>query len=247
MKRQRTSSAVNRPYKKPRSTSTKAMVVAPPRYMPLGKPANLYAGRSKEIKAVDVNITQTMNIPGSVTFQLLNGIQTGAAFYNRVGARVEGKSLHIRGYIRNIATGIDDVGRVLVVYDRQPNGAFPNITDVIQARDQTGATSNSGVSPVNLDQRDRITILRDYQVYLPSVTNTAGVLTNGPAHQCNGNPLEFSLFIKLKGLITHFKSSSAPTTIADMNTGAIYLVCLCFNDDGKWRLQCTSRYRFNDL
>ena len=162
MKRTRSSTAVNRPYKKPRTTSRAVVVQAPPtRYLALGKPGTLYAGRSKEIKAVDVNITQSMNIPGSVTFQLLNAVQTGAAFYNRVGARVEGKSLHIRGYIRNISTSTtDDVGRLLVVYDRQPNGAFPNITDVIQARDQTGATSNTGVSPVNLDQRDRIVILR---------------------------------------------------------------------------------------
>lgn len=246
MKRARTSSDVKRPYKKPRP-ATRVMVVAPPRPLPR-KPAGLYAKvNSKEIKAVDVNITQAMNIPGSVTFQLLNGVQAGAAFYNRVGSRIEMKSVHLRGYIRNITTGIDDVGRIMVVYDRQPNGSFPNITDIIQSRDNAGATGNSGIAPVNLDQRDRFVILRDYQVYLPSVTNTAGVLTNGPAHQCNGNPLEFSIFIKLKGLITHYKSTTNPAVIGDINTGGLYAICLSFNDDGKWRSQFTSRLRFDDL
>jgi len=157
------------------------------------------------------------------------------------------KSLHLRGYIRNMSTCIDDVGRILVVYDRQPNQAFPNMADLIQSRDQTGATANTGVSPINLDQRDRFIMLRDYQVYLPAVTNTAGVLTNGLGYQANGNPHEFSMFIKLKGLLTHYKSSSNPTTIGDISSGGLYVLCLCFNDDNKWRCQFTGRLRFDDM
>lgn len=247
MKRQRsgTTKGARAPYKKPRTTAN-AVVMVPQKQLVLRRPASL-TSHSREIKAIDVNVTASMAIPGSITFNLLNGVQAGAAFYNRVGSRIEMKSVHIRGYIRNMTTCIDDVARFLVVYDRQPNGAFPNITDIIQSRDQQGATANTGVSPINLDQRDRFVILRDYQVYLPSVTNTAGVLTNGPAHQCNGNPLEFSMFIKLKGLVTHYKSSSNPTTVADINTGGLYALCLCFNDDSKWRCQFSSRLRFDDM
>ena len=68
--------------------------------------------------------------------------------------------------------------RLLVVYDKQPNGALPTYATVMQTRDNAGAASNTAFSDPNFDNKERFTILRDTTFVLPSVTNTVGVLTN---------------------------------------------------------------------
>ena len=67
---------------------------------------------------------------------------------------------------------------MLVVYDKQPNGALPTYATVMQTRDNAGAASNTAFSDPNFDNKERFTILRDTTFVLPSVTNTVGVLTN---------------------------------------------------------------------
>lgn len=204
-----------------------------------------------EIKAIDIaSTTYAFQLVGTPpTFTLLNGVQVGAGFFNRVGSRIEMKNIHIRGIIENIATSISSYGRMLIVYDRQPNGAAPAITEVLQSRDQTGTAATSSQSEINLDQRDRFVILRDKQWYLPPVTNTANVLTNGPTYPAgeSENTWEINEFIKMKGLVTHYKSSSNPTTIADINTGAVYLLFIQNQSASTYQARVGIRVRFLDL
>lgn len=202
-----------------------------------------------EIKAVDLlpqNYVINVGGGGSETVILLNGVQTGAGFFNRVGARIEMRNLHVRGLLRNIATGIQDVMRMAIVYDRQPVGTLPVFTDIFLARTQTGATSGTGVAEVNLDNRDRFIILRDLEIYMPSVSNAANVLTNGPNYPGSDQESDINMFIKLKGLGTHFKSSSNPTTIGDIATGALYMICFGYAQSGSWQLQLGFRMRYDD-
>jgi len=216
------------------------------RSVPRNPPA-FFAAFSSEVKAIDLASAVT-NFRGTGTPQLLllNGVQTGAGFFNRVGSRIEMKNLHIRGQIVNVATATTVCCRLLVIYDRQPTGALPPVTDLIQARDQTGAATNSAFSEINLDNRDRFQIVRDLQYYCPPVTNTAGVLTNGPSFPASAkNDSDINEFIKLKGLTTHYKSSSNPTTIADIATGALYAVFVA-NIDASWAFQGGFRLRYQD-
>jgi len=201
-----------------------------------------------EIKAVDIAEANYAfrNIAGTPTNQLLNGIQTGAGFFNRVGSRIEMKSLHIRGYISNVATGLQSQLRMVVVYDRQPNGATPTIQTILNTRIQTGVASTTGTSEINLDNRDRFVIVRDYTVYAPAVTNTAGVLTNGPAFPGDDEQFDVNLFIKLKGLATHYSASSNPTTIADISTGALYCLFIDAVGNAIWQFSGSFRLRYDD-
>lgn len=201
-----------------------------------------------EIKCIDIVTTnspfQLAATPPVIT--LLNGIQTGSGFFNRVGAKIEMLNLHIRGFVTNVTTSLQDFGRIVVVYDRQPNGAIPTVSDILQTRSQTGAATNSGYSEINLDQRDRFQIIRDYEVHLPACTNTAGVLTN-VSYVSMDEKYAVNLFIPLTNMVTHFKSSSNPTTITDINTGALYLFCLDAIGAGNWSFFWQARLRYNDL
>lgn len=227
---------------KRRRMSQARQVVAP---APL--PAAWQPTRS-EIKAVDGSFQNYLfRVPSAATnVTLMNGVQTGAAFYNRVGSRIEMKSIHLRGYIYNAATSITTNLRLIVVYDRQPTGALPTIADLLQSRDQTGATTTVGDSEINLDNRDRFLIVRDKQYYAPPVTNTAGVLSNGPSFPSTDQEWDVNEFIKLKGLGTHFKSSSNPTAIADISTGALYCFFVATQSDSCWATNIMWRLRFED-
>jgi len=218
----------------------------------MNAPKNLPAAwqpSGQEIKAIDGAFTNyTFRTPAAASnIVLLNGVQTGAAFYNRVGSRVEMKNLHLRGYLYNAATSLTTNLRLLVIYDRQPTGGLPTISDILQSRDQTGATATTGDSEINLDNRDRFVILRDKQFYAPSCTNTAGVLTNGPQFPGNDDgQWDINIFIKLKGLGTHYKSSSNPTTIADISTGAMYMCFVASQSDSCWSANLQYRLRYED-
>lgn len=212
------------------------------------KPGALYQSGS-EIKAIDIPFGAQVfhTVAGTPTIALLNGVQTGAAFYNRVGSRIEMKNLHLRGSIVNIATSdAQQTGRIIIVYDRQPQGALPTFSDIFQSRDQQGTASTTWASEINLDQRDRFVIIRDIQYFLPSVTNTVGVLTNGPNYPGKDQEMDVNIFVKLKGLITHFKSSTNPTVIGDVAAGALYLVNVISTNDATWQLGISSRLRFDD-
>lgn len=210
-------------------------------------PAN-FQPTGAEIKAIDIpNANNAFRTPGVANnIILLNGIQAAAGFFNRIGARCEMKNLHIRGNIQNIATGLVSTLRMIIVYDRQPTGALPVITDILQARDQTGAVTTTGNSEINLDNRDRFTIVRDVEWYAPPVTNTAGVLTNGPNFPGEDAQFDVNIFIKLRGLGVHFKSTSNPTTIVDIATGALYAAFVSSNADNAWAANVSFRLRFDD-
>jgi len=210
-------------------------------------PAASWQPTSAEIKAIDIaETTYVFRDPNTATAViLLNGIQTGSGFFNRVGSRVEMKNLQLNGFLgpqTGVTSTTPTLTRLLIVYDRQPVGALPTIQDVLQNRDQTGAATQGGLSHVNLDNRDRFSIIRDFRWYLP--TNTGGVVSGvasgvGPTWQINE-------YIKLKGLGTHYKSTANPATIADISTGALYAFFLCETNDNRWVAEVDFRLRYDD-
>jgi len=228
--------------KRRRMSQARQIVAAPQAPLPAA-----WQPTATEIKAIDGAFTNyQFRVPTATNCILCNGVQTGAAFYNRVGSRIEMKNLHLRGYIYNVATSLTTNLRLLVVYDRQPTGGLPTISDLLLSRDQTGATVSTGDSEINLDNRDRFLILRDKQYYAPPCTNTAAVLTNGPSFPAVDQEWDLNEFIKLKGLGTHYKSSSSPTTIADISTGALYCFFVASQSDQCWSVNMQFRLRFVD-
>ncbi|CAF4696889.1 unnamed protein product, partial [Rotaria socialis] len=120
----------------------------------------------------------------------------------------------------NLATALQTYGRLLVIYDKQPNGALPTYATVMQTRNSAGTASNTAFSDPNFDNKERFTILRDITMVLPSVTNTAGVLTNIGFDQQSKNDINafnIDIYIKLKGLHTAYTGATAG--IADISTG----------------------------
>lgn len=202
----------------------------------------------KYVDLADANYS-FYSLSGGAACIPLNLVQAGPAVYNRNGARIEMKSVRLSGFIYPVIPGaaIMDRLRILIVYDRQNNGTLPAVSDILAYRTQTGTTGSLNGSLPNLDQKERYIILRDHHTIVPSVAFTSGAVTNvyNPDQTTN---LDIDMFIPLKGLGTHFKSTADPAVIGNINSGALYMIFMntFAANDAKWQCSMTSRLRFED-
>lgn len=123
------------------------------------------ATSSKEKKTIEtVSAAYAADTTGSVT--AINLVATGTDFTDRIGRLIQLKSVQVRGLLSPEANITDDnLARVLVIYDKQPNGTLATIADIL--------TAASSVSFMNLNNRDRFTVLAEHSVALGAVNNTA--------------------------------------------------------------------------
>lgn len=171
--------------------------------------------RSTGEKKVIDNAVATYQINTGGSFTLLNGCIQGSDYSNRIGRKILNASIYIRGIVHpevpaGAATSLTQLARMIVFVDMQPNGAAPAVTDLLNS-------ANSS-SQLNLNNRDRFKILRDETYSLGATTWAAG-----PALVAAQSPTvaDVNVFKKLS-VETIFNAGNAGT-IADMNSGAIYM------------------------
>jgi len=195
------------------------------------------AKKKREIKTLDLTFTDTYPANGEYITDSMNGIlfntkpqmtqnvvrvAQGAGVCNRIGNKIALKSLRIRcGLHLTDKTGNEPQGaRFMVIYDRQPNGVYPS-TNVILANVTSSNTVTNGnwLSSINPNFYDRFIVLCDKMFIIGG--DVGGLVTTQPAEQ---KGFFIDEFIKLKGLETQFGSNTNGTPIADLNTGALYIV-----------------------
>lgn len=163
---------------------------------------------TEERKTIDLApAAYVADTTGTVT--LLNGVATGDDFTDRDGRRINMKSLFITGRISPIDSNtLDTISRLIVVYDKQSNGAAPVITDVLK-------TANS-VDQLNLNNRARFQVLVDKRFFIGRVDNTA---TQSFSVAPGGHMIK--IFRKLN-LETQFSGTTA--AVASIATGSLYMI-----------------------
>lgn len=214
------------------------------------------SGTHGEVKYVDqpktlINaVVAAATTPGTV----LGLVSTGAGAWNRIGRKVCTNSLYIRGVfdIHNGTTGAPnpDVVRILVVYDRSPNGTQALYGDVIKATAADGTTvSSTALDGMNLDNRDRFKILADQFFAMPAVANS----TTAPGSQYqqglyggSNNQLSFSRFILLDRLETIYKADSVPASLSGADIASGEFIMFVVSLGGYWDFTYTNRTRFTD-
>lgn len=221
-------------------------------------PASLTAHGSKaELKSVDIPPTNT-NMSTTAQFILLNPTQEGSSFYNRIGRKISIKSLMLQGFITptnsNASAQTSDYYRVMIVYDRQPNGAFPTLADVLTSYDNAGNTTSTCLDQVNMNNRDRFKVIMDERLVTPEVgvngaasANLDGVCElNGTGQQQTFN---IKKYFKLNRLVSQYKASSNPGVIGDIATGSLFLMLvgqIASAANATWKFSWESRLRFWD-
>lgn len=158
----------------------------------------------------------------------INAVSTGSGAWNRIGRRITLKSLYLQGFFTSNLASITTASiaqnvRIMIIYDKQTNGANPAIGDVL--RDQinnTGLDSSLVLqtSGMNMNNRDRFEIILDKRVMLPGCTAAGGPsLYNG-----NNQTETIQEFRSLKGREVQFRSDSVPSTVADIAAGSLIMI-----------------------
>lgn len=157
-------------------------------------------GFGPELKSTDTtnNSTLASGAAGAwSTAVLLNGTSQGVGNFQRIGRKMIMKSLLVRAKMFTA----QNPGRLLVVYDKQPNAVAPAITDIVNA---DGISSTT-----NLNQADRFVILADELI-------DPGNFLGGAGSYCH-IPTIYRKF----NLETVFGNTGG--AIADINSGSVYM------------------------
>jgi hypothetical protein len=164
-------------------------------------------GGSTEKKFLDT--TQNASFPSGqavATLTLLNGIAPGTSASQRVGGRIDVKSVQFRGNFQSggSATGVTPL-RVKIIYDKESNGAAPNATDIMNQDLIYGLN--------NLLNAGRFITLFD-ETFEPIVgPGTSGSPGNYQAQVIEGYK-KISLPVKY--------NAGTAGTVADISSGSIY-------------------------
>ncbi len=133
----------------------------------------------------------------------INTIQQGTDYYERVGVKVMACGIELTMTLRLVGTALFNSIRYALVYDRQPNGAFPVMSDI-------WTTSQVGLefgSEVNMTHTERFIVIADSTVdfdanYKAQVTVKRKIKKKFPIQ---------------------FQASTG--SISDVSAGAVYLIC----------------------
>jgi len=166
-----------------------------------------------------------------LSFQLVNGLGEGSGPSDRIGRIIENRTLSLRLTCVSPTDKSCAKVRVLVILDKQPNGAIFSVGDVFAA---TGYPADSFYG---LKNRDRFRVLKDVQwVAAPIDASTVG--------------RSFKNFgISLRGIKTIYSQNQSDIT--GISTNSIYIViCSSANNAGaqetKPLINFYSRFRYYD-
>jgi len=162
---------------------------------------------SQETGFVDVAAT-SYNLDTTGSIALLNTVAQGASVSQRVGKKIQLKSLQFRGSVANSSTAVTNDCAMMIVYDKRPTGSLPAITDIL-------VTANSSAF-LNDANSGRFTILKRLDFLL--VGNPTAVANYQPNMAAT-----LDSWLSLKGLPTIYKAAGTGA-IGDIEQGALYLV-----------------------
>lgn len=160
-------------------------------------------------KISDAIASTSFNVTTTGDFELLNGLASGSDYNQRVGRRIEMDYLELKGdffYASTTLAHPADMIRFLIVYDKQPNGAAPAVTDVLN-----GANADAFD---NINNLGRFEILKDIVWTLPQVPAS----TTSPVY-----------FPRIKWKVPIKRStqySGTGATIASIASGSLYLLMM---------------------
>lgn len=243
MKRQReTRDYQNKPYKKPRTVfyQTPTAGVAQKSLVPLARRG--YRLNTIEKKVFDTQMYADISNTG--TFYSLCLPVPGAAMNQRIGRKLTIKSVQFKGIIQlelssspsGSVTAEANHLRMILLYDKQPNGAAPALADVLTG----GQTVND---LFNIDNRDRFSIIKDkVWSFDPMIFDNTNF-----SHAWNRTTAYCKMYKKLN-LETVFNAGTAGT-VADINSGNLVVLWLCntvAGTDKNVDIYVNSRVRYID-
>jgi len=157
----------------------------------------------------------------TASFNLINGTTTGDAVNNRSGQSIKCNGISLRYYVVGNASANWIAGRVMVVYDKQSNGAIFAIGDLL--------TATTPVSVRTVGNQMRFLVLYDKN-YVLSWNGDSSVIEDVNISCMNH---------------TEYNTGTA-ATVADIVTGSVYLIHFSDQATNTSAVTWHSRYWFVD-
>lgn len=197
---------------------------------------------NQELKVQDTApATYQINTTGSIT--LLAIPITGADYNARIGRKIKLKSIYIRGFgfQESVSTTIISTPnqcRFMLVYDLQPNGAAPSITDILNTADST--------AQLNLNNRDRFRIISD-RIFMLDALSYNNTATQSAALGSGRSSFNLRHYQRLN-LEMIFNGVNGGT-VADIASGALYMVWIGSRNSGTidGNFYGSARVRYSDI
>jgi len=195
-------------------------------------PYNRPVGLGPELKTIDVTTTSISPVAVAGATVLLNGVAQGSDYTNRIGRKTVMKSILFRANIYPVGGTQSPLGatiRIMLVYDKQTNGALAAVTDILNAA--------TYLQPTNLNNRDRFKILMD-----KFVTTNANTTTAGPVQSIAGGGTRLvKKYIRFEHDVI-FGGTGA--TVGDIQSGSLFM--LTISSSATYALDYNVRTRFID-
>lgn len=205
----------------------------------------------KQLKSVDIiNGPANLLLTSTMDLALMNATSVGSNINNRLGRKIRMRSLRVLGTVQQFQNGttpVDDFCRIMLIYDRQPNGAVPAQADIFQCIDTAGTTSTGSFTFLNPSNFERFVILRSeaFKMECPS-----GASATQPAQESTDYKKNMLIdwFVNLRGLETQYNAGTS-NNVTDQVSGSLLLVGLGLSAsaDSQYRFRFNARLRFEDL
>lgn len=192
---------------------------------------------SRMVPMKQVGVRTTNNIGTAGTFILLNGLIKGDEFYNRTGSATTANRLELRMSFQPAETSCNM--RVILAWYKDPLAASPAIGQLITTRDNAGNGTTPWNSPVTYTTKQQFQIIKDIQFGM-------GGFVVGGTGTARYNVKSFKWSIPLKGHRTIYNSGGNAGTIADINSGALYLFLISDNNVNLPVYDINSAFSYHD-
>lgn len=221
-------------------------------YVPISRGAVEKKGVDTDIDVAAGSVLATTNTNGAII--VLNLVAPGTGSWNRIGKRIRMQSVRVKGlavhrYERLVTTEslVGSTLRMVIVHDNNPNsGSIPTFDTIFGRTSDQGTETSEFLDNLRFDNTGRFRVLKD--TVIVSNVNAAGIADGALVE----NKCPFDEYIRLGGMETIFSGQTADPTIADISTGALYVVFRASENDGsgsttQWAIEnATSRLRYYD-
>lgn len=187
-----------------------------------------FTGAYAAAYSVDTQPCQQLNLNnGTASVQCINLIQQGTGLSQRIGNEVFIKKALIRLVLSATGNALayQSYGRILLIYDKQPNGAYMSTANMLSQLNQDNSISTGNfLSNLNPYWFERFDILWDELLVNPPVV-AGDIATASTTSATEHEEYVFEKEINL-GVNTIYTGSSNPMVIANIVSGALLLATL---------------------
>lgn len=202
--------------------------------------------------ALSANNTEISNI---MKIYLLNGMDLGTTPNTRKGNIIRIRNINVRGTVEHgiVGNGVCDASLISIwlLWDKQTNGVQFSAADFLQYGDSTATPTMGDPAScfINMSNSRRFVVIRRYMKALGPVEKDTGF--SGMSGSPSIDQIDWSIDVDL--MTVYNRNTSAPGTVSQITTGALYLVfvgdiqAFTAPDDFAWKSLWHARIRYEDV